>query len=274
VTVPPSALSADGTADGSAGVARSPDLPTGGTDDTVTAQATEPAAQVPADARTAATALDWGTPLPTSDEFDYTGVPDPARWQAAGECWPGHDGNGRRCASLATVVDGQLRLTGLANGDTGWIRNRTDQRYGRWEARMRVTADGRSGKPYRPGLHIWPEADETTQGGSYDFAEGDVGSSRVSAFLHHPRRSSRSRVVQDRYGTALDMTEWHTYAVEWRRGHIRGYVDGVLWFDDTDRAAQTKQPMHGNVQLDNFFGGSRMQPAHMDVDWYRVYAPG
>jgi len=80
-------------------------------------------------------------------------------------------------------------------------------------------------------------------------------------------------VVQERYQATVDMTQWHTYALDWQPGHIIGYIDGVQWFDDTDPAAQAPEPMHGNIQLDNFFGAD-MQPAHMDVDWYRVYAAG
>lgn len=222
----------------------------------------------PAGDTTAAVRFGWGTPLASSDEFSYTGSPDSAKWTPAGECWPGHAGNGRRCASRSTVAGGFLRETGLTNGDTGWLENRTNQLHGRWEARVRIGADGASGHPYHPVLLTWPKSDVWPQSGEYDFWEVNVGDARSTAFIHHPANS----VIQDEYHSgAMDLTQWHNYAVEWVPGHIRGYIDGAQWFDTTDPNAQAPEPMHGTIQLDNFFGASGMQPAHMDVDWYRVY---
>src|SRR5690606_22671505 len=45
----------------------------------------------------AAVVHNWGPPLAQwSDEFQYDGVPDPAKWSLPGEDWEGHGGNGRR----------------------------------------------------------------------------------------------------------------------------------------------------------------------------------
>jgi beta-glucanase (GH16 family) len=250
--------------DGAAGLAPSGADPAVACRQAVTAQA----APVVAADGTAATTFGWGTPLPMSDEFDYAGAPDPTKWKGAGECWPGHSGNGRRCASLSTVADGQLRMTGLANGDSGWLRNRTDQRYGRWEVRMRVVADGLEGDPYHPVLLTWPQSGRDPQGGEYDFSEANVGEPIMHGFIHHP---SDTGLVHDRYVTPVDMSQWHTYALEWHPGHIRVYIDGMQWFDDSDPNAQAPEPMHGNIQLDNFFHAGGMQPAHLEVDWYHVY---
>ncbi|CAM5406313.1 hypothetical protein [Streptomyces coeruleorubidus] len=89
------------------------------------------ATAAPRSATTAAERYGWGEPLPAwSDEFGYgseTGpaVPDRAKWRLAGggpgECRPGHSDNGRRCDADTRVVGGILRMTGEADGDTGWL---------------------------------------------------------------------------------------------------------------------------------------------------------
>ncbi len=219
----------------------------------------------------AAVRYGWGVPLPSSDTFTYTGAPNPARWNQAGECWPGNAGNGHRCASHTTVGGGFLRETGDAAGNTGWLANTTNQKYGRWEARARMSAldPTATGNPYHPVLLLWPQSERWPQDGEDDYAETHIGAEGIDAFIHHPTPRG---VVQDHYSAPVELTSWHNYAIEWEPGHIRGYLDGVQWFDDTDPAAQPPGPMHGTIQLDDSTGGTQ-QPAHLDVQWFRIYAP-
>jgi hypothetical protein len=216
---------------------------------------------------TAAAAFNWGTALPESDEFNYVGKPDSTKWNQAGECWAGHAGNGKRCASRSTVQDGFLRETGLANGDTGWLGSKVNQKTGRWEVRARMAADGGSGNTYHPVLITWPQSDQWPQGGEYDFMETNIGKPGVEAFMHHPTSGS---VVQDHYSKTVDITQWHNYGFEWSPTGLTGYIDGVVWFHDTKSGIQAPGPMHLTIQLDNFHG-SGMQPAHFDVDWAHIY---
>lgn len=213
----------------------------------------------------------WGVPLPSSDTFTYTGAPNPTKWNQAGECWPGNAGNGHRCASHTTVGNGFLREIGDAAGNTGWLANTTDQKYGRWEARARMTATdpAATGNPYHPVLLLWPQSERWPQDGEDDYAETHIGAEGIDAFIHHPTPRG---IVQDHYSAPVDLTNWHNYAIEWQPGHIRGFLDGVQWFDDTDPAAQPPGPMHGTIQLDDSTGGTQ-QPAHLDVQWFRIYAP-
>ena len=224
------------------------------------------------DGDTAAGNFGWGTPLPQSDEFDYTGAPDTSKWGIYGGadgCGPGHDDNGQRCGYADTVQDGYLRQTGYENGDTGGMESKLGQKYGRWEVRARVTAAGSSGHAYHPVLITWPDSDEWPQGGEYDYFEVNVGDDAATAFLHHPTDSG---VVQDEYDSdALDLGQWHNYGFEWAPGGLTGYVDGQVWFHDTDPDVQAPGPMHQTIQLDNFCGCT-MQKAYFDVDWARVYA--
>ncbi|TDQ00873.1 glycoside hydrolase family 16 protein [Labedaea rhizosphaerae] len=224
------------------------------------------------DGDTAAGNYGWGSPLPASDEFDYTGAPDQSKWGIYGGvdgCGPGHAGNGQRCGYTNTVQDGYLRQTGYANGDTAGIAMRYGQRYGRWEVRARITTPGGSGYAYHPVLITWPDSDEWPQGGEYDYFEVNVGDSAATAFLHHPTDSG---VVQDEYHhDGVDLSQWHNYGFEWAPDGLTGYLDGQVWFHDTDPDVQAPGPMHQTIQLDNFCGCA-MQAAYFDVDWARVYA--
>jgi hypothetical protein len=225
----------------------------------------------------------WGTPLAShSDEFTYTGRPDPAKWSDADECWPNpHGDGGARCAS-ATTVDGQkLVMTGAANGTTGWLQNNWRTKYGRWEARVRSRNTAASnGRTYHPLLIVWPDGDKHPDEGEYDFLENQApGAACAEAFLHYPHPKDGNNVYQEHAeerncGTPL--SEWHNIAFEWTSDYIRGFVDGVEWFRYSGnatakhRAMQTMASGHLTIQLDNF-DGTNMTPAAYEVDWVRLY---
>ncbi|MBC3189919.1 family 16 glycosylhydrolase [Pseudonocardia sp. C8] len=230
-------------------------------------------------APTAAERHGWGTPLPASDEFDYTGPPDPARWHHAGECWPGHAGNGGRCASRSTVDGTKLVQTGLADGDSAWVASRLDQQYGRWEARVRSEGTGPdNGRRYHPLLIIWPSSDRWPEDGEYDFLEnGAPGEPCAEAFIHYPH--GRGPVQQEfvrETDCGAPLSEWHNVAIEWTPDHIKGFIDGDEWFSFSGGALGSRRDIqampsgHLTIQLDNFFGGN-MQPATYEVDWVRIY---
>ncbi|MEU6700343.1 family 16 glycosylhydrolase [Pseudonocardia sp. NPDC046786] len=239
-------------------------------------------AQDPADehADTAAERHGWGTPLPASDEFDYVGPPDPERWHHAGECWPGHDGNGGRCASRSTVDGEKLVQTGLANGDSAWIASRFNQQYGRWEARVRSEENGpNNGRQYHPLLIIWPESNRWPQDGEYDFLENMApGEDCVEAFIHYPHAPGP---VQQEFVREQDcgepLTEWHNIGFEWTPDHVKGFIDGEEWFSFSGGARGSRDSIqdmpsgHLTIQLDNFFGGN-MQPATYEIEWVRIYS--
>jgi hypothetical protein len=224
------------------------------------------------DGSSAAENFHWGTPLPSSDEFNYAGAPDKNKWGIYGgvdECTTGHAGNGQRCGYTNTVQDGYLRQTGYANGDTAGLASLHGQKYGRWEVRARVQSAGGAGYAYHPVLITWPDSDAWPQGGEYDYFEVNVGDTSGTAFMHHPTDSG---VVQDEYHSgSLDLSQWHNYGFEWAPDGLTGYVDGKAWFHDTDPDVQAPGPMHQTIQLDNFCGCT-MQKAYFDIDWARVYS--
>ncbi len=242
----------------------------------------------PAYPTTAAERCGWGAPLPEwSDEFDYgfetaPAVPDRAKWRLAGggpgKCWPGHVGNGRRCDVNTRVVGGILRMTGEANGDTGWLASPYGQRYGRWEARIRSRATALdNGQQYHPLLLLWPDSNDHPEDGEYDYLEnGAPGESCAEAFLHYPHPEGVP--VQQKFARkcGVELSQWHNLALEWTPDHLRGFLDGEEWFRFADGAnadrdcIQCAPSMHQIIQLDNFHGDD-LQSALYEVDWARVY---
>ncbi|MCF7548314.1 glycoside hydrolase family 16 protein [Pseudonocardia sp. WMMC193] len=228
---------------------------------------------------TAAEIHGWGAPLPQSDEFNYTGQPDPSKWVNIDGCWSGHDGNGKRCGANSTVDGEKLIQKGLPNGDTGWLASKLDQQYGRWEARVRSFNDGDSGNEYHPLLIVWPSSDSWPNDGEYDFLENQApGEDCANAFIHYPHPNmpvQQEFLAEDDCGAPL--SEWHNIAFEWTPDHVRGYIDGKEWYTLKDGAGPGgRSNIQGmpsgklTIQFDNFYGGG-MREASYEIDWVRMY---
>jgi beta-glucanase (GH16 family) len=241
---------------------------------------------------TAAERYDWGDPLPgPSDEFDYgsaddPAVPDTSKWELAGggegQCWEGHAGNGQRCDKNTRVYGGVLRMTGEANGDSGWLGSTDSRQYGRYEARVRSMNTGDPGdRQYHPLLLIWPDTDnDWPQDGEYDYLEnGAPGEDCAEGYLHYPQDPDAD--IQQEHAQDTDcgspLSEWHTIGFEWTPDHVAGFIDGKEWFkfsggeNDVRKCVQCMPIGYQTIQLDNFYGDG-MTPAQYEVDWYREYA--
>jgi hypothetical protein len=160
-----------------------------------------------------------------------------------------------------------VRVTGLPNGTTGGMSHKVrGTTYGRWEARMRVPSRS---VQYHPVLIVWPDGQRTadTNYEEIDFAESNsLGT--VKFFLH----AAKGSTGQTSASKTLDQTQWHNYAVDWQKGRVTGYIDGVKWFEDTGaNAARVTSPAHLTIQLDWFPNSSTTATSYMDVDWARVY---
>ncbi|MFI6345869.1 family 16 glycosylhydrolase [Streptomyces sp. NPDC050560] len=236
------------------------------------------------DGTQAAQKYGWGDPLPVSDEFDDDGPVDPGKWSTpSGDeggtegCWPGHSDHGRRCAKNSVVDDGVLTMTGDENGDTGWLRQKRDAHYGRWEIRSRSSNTGDDGATYHPLHLIWPTSDDRLADGEYDWVEyTDPDSACLGAWLHYPDSpGDEKKHVED---CSVDMTKWHNFAFDWSPDGLTGYVDGKQYFHLADGADEDRGDIQampeGNlcIQLDNFTGTSGVRPARFEVDWVRTYA--
>lgn len=232
---------------------------------------TAPPTEVPPPTQTttgsAAVNFNWGTPIAAgSDEFNGQAV-DTTKWNNYNNI-AGHAGNGRRMAAQSVVSGGVLTQTGLGNGDTGYLSSkyRPGTMYGKWEVRMRTSARD---SEYHPVLLLWPDSggDKTTDD-EIDFGEGTNDTSQIKFFLHYGMPGQK---LQTSAAKTIDTREWHNYAVEWSPAGVKGYIDGVLWFNDTVADHNPNQPMHQAIQLDWFPDGTAVKESWMQVDWTRAY---
>ncbi|GAA2403929.1 hypothetical protein GCM10010191_09470 [Actinomadura vinacea] len=234
---------------------------------------------------TAAQRHGWGRPL-AADEFN--GTLDTKAWEVYDGA--GHAGKGRRSPSAVTVRDGALRITGRTDGTTGGLGWRRGSRMlGRWEARLRIN---RSCACYNANMLLWPVGGgggtaPEGGGGEIDYMEtyGDNGLRKgANFFLHYDQREGSTQKgregnsgrISDR--VEVDLTTWHSFAVEWTEKEINGYVDGRRWFHTSRRDVRPPGPMGQAIQLDwmpelagKSAPGIRRRAAVLEVDWIRMY---
>lgn len=205
---------------------------------------------------TAAATQQWGTPLRTDDFSDPGSL---GGWYLYDG--PGHDGNGRRTPTAASVSDGLLTITGDAAGDSEGMAWTPGRMYGRWE----VCAKSSVASPnYHSVLLLWPSGSGS---GEVDFMEiADPTRQSVDGFVHYAVGGKLSTTLD------IDATAWHSWAVEWTAQRLAFFVDGRQWWETTDTAAIPDNAMVLCVQLDNF-GGDISQGGQLVVDWTREYPP-
>ncbi len=177
---------------------------------------------------------------------------------------PGHAGQGRRSPAAITTSNGILTITGDSSGTTGGMAWGQGRKYGKWEVRAKMPKGDRQ---YHPVLILWPSQVAWPVGGEIDFAETTSASNDVSFFLHYGASNSQKQTTK-----ALDISQWHNYAVDWRPGRITGYIDGVEWFSTTEAGVMPPGPMHLTLQLDYFPGGGAPATSRLLVDWVRMYS--
>jgi hypothetical protein len=225
--------------------------------------ATAAAAAATGDGSQAATARGWGAVV-TGDEFSKAGAPDSTKWSVFKGS--GHAGKGVRSPQAWQVANGVATVSGDSAGTTGGMSAKfAQQKYGKWETRMRTNA--RDPK-YHPVLILWPNNNTSPNCAEIDYAEGSTNTAQIKFFLHYACGGSN---FQTTAAKTIDTTQWHNYAVEWTPAGITGYIDGVKTFSDTNPAHLPSVGMHQTLQLDWFPDGSATKPSQMQVDWVRVY---
>lgn len=232
---------------------------------------TAPAAPVAAQAAVAATgggsqaatARGWGAVV-AGDEFSKAGAPDSTKWSVFKGS--GHAGKGVRSPQAWSVANGVATVSGNSAGTTGGMSAKfAQQKYGKWETRMRTSARD---PEYHPVLILWPNNNTSPNCAEIDYAEGSTNTAQIKFFLHYACGGSN---FQTTAAKTIDTTQWHNYAVEWTPAGITGYIDGVKTFSDTNPAHLPSVGMHQTLQLDWFPDGSATKPSQMQVDWVRVY---
>ncbi|TDL32142.1 DUF7594 domain-containing protein [Arthrobacter nitrophenolicus] len=220
-----------------------------------TATQTQPPA-----AKSAAETFGWGSPV-AGDEFNYTGAPDPAKWNVYDSA--GHAGKGVRSPAQARVDGSKLVITGTPEGTTAGMGAKFDNRkYGRWEVR----AAGSGDNEYHMVSILWPDSENWPCDGEVDYAETTGEWNVIKFFQHYSCANSQASASKN-----LDVTQFHNYAVEWTDKGIIGFVDGVEWFRNGNVSHLPPGPMHQTLQLDWFPDATADGAGEMRVDWVRVY---
>ena len=236
-----------------------------------------------------------------ADEFNYKGLPDPAKWSydVGGHGWGNEESQfytSRRKAN-ARVENGSLiiearrdnwrgheytsaRLVSKANGD--WT-------YGRFEVRAKLP----TGKGAWPAIWMlptgkryggWPSSGEIDIMEQVGFDPQMVHASVHTRSYNHNINTHKTAKTE----VANATTAFNVYAIEWTPEEIRGYVNDRQYFAFknerlTNQSADYKewpfdQPFHLllNIAVGGMWGGQqgvdpKVWPQRMLIDYVRVY---
>lgn len=230
-----------------------------------------------------------------SDEFDYTGKPDPEKWgyDIGGHGW----GNNELQyytddIKNVSVEDGMLTITAIREDIEGMeyssarlvSREKGDFLYGRIEVSAKLPE----------GLGTWPAIwmlpTEWKYGGWPDSGEIDImehvgyDQNRVHITVHTEAYNhsigtqvGKNKVVENVSG------EFHKYRVDWTPETIKGYIDDdkIFEFQNEHSGSATwpfDQKFHllMNIAVGGNWGGAQgvdetVFPASMQIDYVRVY---
>lgn len=209
-------------------------------------------------ATTTATRFGWGEPL-HAGEFD-SGLD--GGWTAAGPR-AGRDGKGRQLPEQVSVRDGVAVITGLPNGDTGFLARSPGRKHGRWEARVKVPAGCSC---YRPVLTLWPDANNPPAGGEIVYLEAfDALRQEARFFLYSAASPAPISSVRQ-----VDLTTWNHFAVEWTEDRLTAYVNGEAWYNTAESSLLPPGAMSPTIKLDLVTGGT-VTTSTLEIDWIREY---
>lgn len=230
-----------------------------------------------------------------SDEFSYSGLPDPTKWgyDIGGSGW----GNNEleyytNDVKNASVADGILTITAVKEDFGGKnftsarlvTRNKGDILYGRIEIKAKVPA----GKGTWPAIWMlptdweyggWPSSGEIDIMEHVGFDPDVIHISTHCAAYYFKLNNQKTAVKKIANAT----TEFHLYRIDWTPFAIRGYIDDVLVFtNENEGTGSNVWPFDKrfhlllNVAVGGDWGGAQgvdqnAFPASMQVDYVRFY---
>ncbi|RIH63363.1 glycoside hydrolase family 16 protein [Mariniphaga sediminis] len=243
-------------------------------------------------------ANDKGYKLIWSDEFDYSGLPDSAKWtydtEGNNAGWGNNEAQFYTSKRIknAHVKDGVLHIVaqkedfGGKEYTSARLITKTAWQYGRFETRAKLP-DGRG-----TWAAIW------MMPGGWSFNDGnwpDVGEFDIMEHVGHDagviHASAHSRDYQWQKGTQQTDTihiaeatnKFHTYIWEWTPKVVKAYVDDQLYFEyKNEGLGENKWPYEKpfylilNVAVGGTWGSmqgidNEAFPQAMEVDYVRVY---
>ena len=238
-----------------------------------------------------------------SDEFDYKGLPDPAKWgyDVGGHGWGNKELQyyTERRKENARVENGHLIIEARRDRWQGHeytsarlvTKGKGDWTYGRFEVRAKLP----SGRGTWPAIWMLPTSksygnDYWPDNGKIDIMEhvgfdADVvhASVHTKAYYHSIGTQKTSKI-----DVPTAHTEFNVYAVEWTPDEIHAYVNDKHYFTFknerlTNPTSDYKQwpfdkPFHIilNIAVGGTWGGTKgvdesIWPEQMVVDYVRVY---
>jgi beta-glucanase (GH16 family) len=228
-----------------------------------------------------------------SDEFDGTSV-NTSKWtfETGGGGWGNNELQNYTSGNNASISGGNLIIEarretsgGREYSSTRMIsRDKGDWLYGRFEVRAKLPG-GRGTWPA-----IWMLASENSYGtwpasGEIDIMEhvgyqpNNVHFSVHTSAYNHTRNTQRS--TSKMVPTAL--TNFHTYRCDWTPFAVRGFIDGVQYFEFTnENKSFAEWPFNKkffmilNIAVGGNWGGAQgvdntIFPTRMEVDYVRYF---
>lgn len=231
-----------------------------------------------------------------SDEFDYTGLPDPNKWtfETGGNWYNNELQYYRDGTNNAEVIDGKLVITAKEEPYGGndytsarmiTFQNGGTWKYGKVEARIRL--------PYGQG--IWPafwmlgknfqtvpwpacgEIDIMEMIGGGDNDKTIHGTAHWEDYNGNHAYTGGSKTL----ASGIYADAFHIFAMEWNTNQIRWFMDGVQYYS-LDISSQDKSEFDAEffIILNIAVGGdwpgnpdaTTVFPQTMEVDYVRVYS--
>lgn len=149
---------------------------------------------------------------------------------------------------------------------------RTGSLYGKYEARARLN----TAKGVQVAGMLWPEASVWPPEVDFIETNGQYPAARNDTTLHWGSNNN-----QEGGQTAVDMTQWHTYGVEWEPGRFVFTIDGVVTKTITHTEGIPTQNMLFAFQIESHQfgtgGGYEVAPdssasnSTFEIDWAASY---
>lgn len=233
-----------------------------------------------------------------SDEFDYTGLPDPTKWSYDTE--NNDDGWGNNEAQFYTVErpensyvsDGTLKITARKESLGGKeytsarliTKGQGDWTYGRFEIRAKLP----SGRGMWPAIWMLPtdwEYGEWPRSGEIDIMENvgfDADTVLATSHTMHYNHSIGTS-TSGKLAVSTCHSDFHTYSLEWNEDEWTVYIDGEHYYTYANRGEGWESWPYDknfhlllNVAVGGNWGGrhgidNSIFPQTMEVDYVRVY---
>jgi beta-glucanase (GH16 family) len=230
-----------------------------------------------------------------SDEFDYTGAPDPSKWgyDIGGSGWGNHELEYyTNSVNNAKVENGKLVVTAKPESMGGMnytsarlvTKNKADFLYGRIEVSAKLPA----GKGTWPAIWMlptdwaygdWPKSGEIDIMEHVGYDPGNV------LFSVHTQAYNHSIGTQKSGGLNIPtaLTAFHKYRMDWTPYAIRGYYDDQLIFTFVNEGKgyatwpfDKRFHLLVNLAVGGDWGGAQgvdanAFPASLELEYVRVY---